>query len=87
LNLNTHPHKSRVGHPAGAKREEMLANVEEWVVLDLNPAIWGAIAGTGWPLISVRMRLSLSCQSLVESILRRVVKLFIGPVAFGGAGL
>ena len=32
------------------------ANVLGWVNLNLNPAIWGAIAGTGWLM---RMRTSL----------------------------
>jgi hypothetical protein len=25
-----------------------VANVEGWAMLNLNPAIWEAIAGTGW---------------------------------------
>ena len=29
-------------------RTKSVANVEMWVVLHLNPAIWEAIAGTGW---------------------------------------
>jgi hypothetical protein len=28
--------------------EEAEVNVEGWAVLNLNPAIWEAIAGTGW---------------------------------------
>ena len=44
---------SRVGDLADMGRSDArgyktVANVGVWVRLNLNPAIWGAIAGTGW---------------------------------------